>query len=76
MSHPLPCGCIRGQTLCPAAERLWRTATLAYQAGAAAWESYQDALEQYRAHFETEGPTAGRGAACSEANPITEDHDA
>lgn len=52
------CGCIRGEYLCPEAERLWRQAGEAYQAvvrggqwAVTAWTEYDRRRQAYALHM-------------------------
>lgn len=46
MTTPLPCGCVRGEFVCPTAERLWRAAFNASDDA-----EYAYLRELYEAHF-------------------------
>ena len=49
-----PCGCIRGERLCPEAEHLWRQVGALYEQarqGTATWVEYEQARAAYDAHF-------------------------
>ena len=54
----LTCGCIRGQFLCPEAERLWQEVDAAYRVlsrdfdDEEAYDEYKDRLAEYNQHFE------------------------
>lgn len=50
----LPCGCIRGEFLCPEAVALWAKVSRVWEdekRGLATREQYQAAVDNYRAHF-------------------------
>jgi hypothetical protein len=50
----LPCGCIRGEFLCPEAVRLWGQVNHIYEKcelNLAAWKEYDTARWEYSMHF-------------------------
>ena len=52
----LPCGCTRGEFLCPTAERLWRASGNAYYGGDK--NEYVRLLDEYETHFQQDTTTS------------------
>lgn len=51
------CGCVRGVTLCPEAQRLWLETSAAYETACRRdwWRDYDRLRQAYRAHVEAAG---------------------